>query len=58
MALQLAERQFPWFPVRWLLRDKYASWRYAPRSNTPTLVLAAEQDEIIPAYIPALRGAE
>lgn len=45
----LAARQFPYFPVRWLLRDRYASMQYAPRVTAPTLLLAAEHDEIIPA---------
>jgi pimeloyl-ACP methyl ester carboxylesterase len=48
--LDLAARQFPVFPVRWLLRDKYESWRYAPQVKAPTLVLAAEHDDIIPAW--------
>jgi pimeloyl-ACP methyl ester carboxylesterase len=47
---ELAARQFPYFPVRWLLQDKYESWRYAPRVRAPTLVLAAEHDEVIPAW--------
>jgi pimeloyl-ACP methyl ester carboxylesterase len=46
----LAAEQFPVFPVRWLLRDKYESWRYAQEIRTPTLVLAAERDEVIPAW--------
>jgi pimeloyl-ACP methyl ester carboxylesterase len=45
---ELAARQFPYFPVRWLLTDKYESWRYAPRITAPTLILAAEHDEVIP----------
>ncbi|MGJ9420405.1 alpha/beta hydrolase [Massilia sp. CMS3.1] len=45
----LAGRQFPYFPVRWLLRDRYDSVRYAPQVTAPTLVIAAGQDEVIPA---------
>jgi len=45
----LAARQFPYFPVRWLLRDTYKSVRHAPRITTPTVLLTAEHDEIIPA---------
>lgn len=45
----LAARQFPYFPVRWLLRDRYDSSRYAPRITAPTLLITAEHDEIIPA---------
>lgn len=46
---ELAARQFPYFPVRWLLKDKYESGQYALRVEAPTLILAAEHDEIIPA---------
>ena len=45
----LAAQQFPFMPVRWLLRDKYESGRYAPKVTAPTLILAAGADEIIPA---------
>ena len=44
----LAARQFPVFPVRLLLRDRYASTQYAPRVTAPTLLIAAQHDEIIP----------
>jgi pimeloyl-ACP methyl ester carboxylesterase len=45
----LGARQFPYFPVRWLLRDRYESVRYAPTIKAPTLLLTAEHDDIIPA---------
>lgn len=45
----IAQRQFPIFPVRWLLIDKYESWRYVPRITAPVLILRAEHDELIPA---------
>lgn len=44
----LAARQFPFFPVRWLLLDKFESWRYAENMAVPTLLIAAEHDEVIP----------
>ncbi|MEO8164345.1 MAG: alpha/beta fold hydrolase [Betaproteobacteria bacterium] len=44
----LAASQFPYFPVRWLLLDKFESWRYAASVTSPTLLIAAEHDEIIP----------
>ena len=47
--LGIAQRQFPLFPVRWLLIDKYESWRYAPGITAPVLILQAENDEVIPA---------
>jgi pimeloyl-ACP methyl ester carboxylesterase len=44
----IAAQRFSWFPVRWLLLDKFDSWRYAPHVTAPTLLLAAEYDEVIP----------
>lgn len=44
----IAAGQFPVFPVRWLLTDKFESWRYAPAIRVPTLLLAAELDVLIP----------
>lgn len=45
---EIAARQFRYFPVRWLLTDKFESWRYAPTIRVPTLLLQAEHDEVIP----------
>lgn len=45
---ELASQQFPYLPVRWLLQDKFESWRYAPAITVPTTVLLAENDEVIP----------
>jgi pimeloyl-ACP methyl ester carboxylesterase len=45
---ELAARQFPYLPIRWLLTDKFESWRYAPAIRVPTLLLAAANDEVIP----------
>lgn len=44
----LAAAQFPFVPVKWLLIDKFESWRYASRISVPTLIVAAEHDEVIP----------
>ena len=44
----IAKRQYPIFPVKWLLKDKFESWKYAAHITIPTLLLAAEQDEVIP----------
>ncbi len=44
----VAAAHYPVFPVRWLLRDKFEAWRDAPRIGVPTLLIAAELDEIIP----------
>ena len=45
---EIAAAQFPYVPVRWLLRDSYDSGRYAPGITMPTLIVAAENDEVIP----------
>ncbi len=44
----LAAIKMPLFPVRWLLKDKFESWKDAARITVPTLLIAAEHDEIIP----------
>jgi pimeloyl-ACP methyl ester carboxylesterase len=44
----LAVRQFPWVPVRWLLQERFESWKYAAHITIPTLLIAAEHDEVIP----------
>lgn len=46
--VELGASQFPMFPVKWLIRDRYESWRYAPLIDVPTLLVVAERDEIIP----------
>src|SRR5271170_2375040 len=45
---ELAAGQIPYVPVRWLLLDKYESGKYARKVNAPTLIIAAENDEIVP----------
>ena len=45
---EIAASQFPHMPVKWLLRDKFESWRYAPRIAVPTRLIVAGQDEVIP----------
>ena len=45
---EIAADLYPWMPVRWLLRDKYESWRYAPRVRAPTVLIEAEHDQVIP----------
>src|SRR5690606_18611408 len=43
----LAQRQYMLFPVMWLLKDTYDSFAHAPAISSRTLILRAEQDEII-----------
>jgi len=45
---KVAEDKFPLFPIRWLLVDKFESWQFAPQITAPTLLVAAENDQVIP----------
>jgi hypothetical protein len=47
--LNIAASQFGFFPLRWLMLDKFESWRYAPKVTAPTQLIAAQNDEVIPA---------
>ncbi len=44
----VAARHYPFVPVRWLLLDRFESWKFAPLVKAPTLVIAAEHDEVVP----------
>lgn len=55
--LRVAQRQYPFVPVGWLLRDRFESWRYAADVKAPVTLIAAGHDEVIPrAHADALRG--
>lgn len=45
---EIAAQQYPFIPVKWLLIDKFESWRYAAKVTAPTLILMAENDTVIP----------
>ncbi len=47
-VLAVAERHYPFLPVRWLLRHRFDSIALAPRLEVPMLCLIAERDELIP----------
>ena len=44
----LAAQYFSYLPVRWLLRDKYESTKYAAWIAAPTVIVMAEHDEVVP----------
>lgn len=44
----VAAHNYPLLPVRWLLRDKFKSWKYAPQVTAPTLIIVAQNDEVVP----------
>jgi hypothetical protein len=43
----VAAEQFPWWPVRWLIRDRFDSAAQAGRIDVPTTLIAAEHDTLI-----------
>lgn len=47
--VRVAQGFYPWFPVDWLARDRYDSWRYAPRVHCPVLIVRAGEDQLMPA---------
>lgn len=44
----IARFQYPWLPVRGILRHPFRSIDFAPEIQMPTLVILAEHDEVIP----------
>jgi pimeloyl-ACP methyl ester carboxylesterase len=44
----VASRHYPFFPVGWLLRERFEASVDAAKVQVPTLLLLARQDEIIP----------
>jgi pimeloyl-ACP methyl ester carboxylesterase len=44
----VAQRYYPYLPVKWLLRHRFDSVSLAPRIDLPMLCLIAARDEIIP----------
>lgn len=46
--LSIAETKFPIFPVRYMLKDKFESYKYAADVKAKILILIAQNDELIP----------
>jgi uncharacterized protein len=45
----VGQTHYPLFPVRWLVRDRYESFRYLPQHSGPLMVIRAPNDAVIPA---------
>lgn len=45
---EVASVHYSYFPVRWLVQDKFESWRFAPRVAAPTTIIAAGDDTVVP----------
>lgn len=46
--VRVSSHHYSFLPVKWLLHDKYESWKYASSITVPTTIIAAEHDEMIP----------
>ena len=44
----IAAGKYPWAPVSLILKDRYESFRYAPRVRARTRIIVADADELIP----------
>lgn len=47
-AAAIAKRLYPFYPVDWMLKDRYDNVVHAPRISVPVQVLVAANDRIIP----------
>ena len=45
----VGQTHYPLFPVRWLVRDRYETFRYMPHHAGPLMVIRAPNDAVIPA---------
>jgi pimeloyl-ACP methyl ester carboxylesterase len=46
--VDVADENYPFLPNRWMMLDKYESWKYAPHVTAPTKIIVAGNDEVIP----------
>jgi uncharacterized protein len=46
--VDMAKRAMPYFPVRWLVRDRYDTLAKAAEIRVPTMILHGGRDEIVP----------
>lgn len=55
---EIGQKSYPFFPVRWLMRDRFDSAARAAGIRMPVLITAAELDRVIPLrHTLALRAA-
>lgn len=45
---EVAQHHYPFLPVRYVARDRFESFRYAPNITAPVLMVTAELDRIVP----------
>ena len=49
--VDLGQKYYPFFPVKFLLKDKYESKKKLNRINSPVLVMHGKKDKIVPFYM-------
>jgi uncharacterized protein len=47
--VKVAQSDFPWLPMHWLIKDRYSSASYVANNSQPVLIMRAGNDEVIPA---------
>ena len=45
---EVGQHHYTWLPVKWLLRDRYATVDHIGRVRSPVLVIAGDRDRIVP----------
>ncbi len=46
--VDVAQEHYPFLPNRWMMLDKYDSWKWAPHVTAPVKIIVAGDDEVIP----------
>src|SRR5262249_31203608 len=47
-AVEMGQRRFPWLPVWWIMRNRFASIEKIGRYHGPLLIIHGTQDTVIP----------
>jgi uncharacterized protein len=47
-AVEMGQRMFPWLPVRWIMRNRFASIEKIGSYHGPLLIIHGTQDTVIP----------
>jgi hypothetical protein len=47
----MAQRQFPFLPARWLVRNRFDNLDKLPRCQRPVAIAAGDRDELVPLWI-------
>jgi fermentation-respiration switch protein FrsA (DUF1100 family) len=47
-AVEMGQRAFPWLPVRWIMRNRFASIEKIGHYHGPLLIIHGTQDTVIP----------